>query len=149
MNSSDAIDLLSTENFPRMLDAKALNDLDRMSRRGRQLAFAISAVLSSASTSDSRVTSLCEAARRGDEETVREQSFRLENLPTSRPKEEANVAGRPDLLRLLLARDDAIEEHLVAATCERRDRKSVRMLLVPSWPINRSVYSAASLLWSV
>ena len=93
--------------------------------------------------------SLCEAIRRGDEEIVREESLHLEGPLTIPAKREAILGGRQDFLKLLLDRDDTIDDSTVATACDRKDRTSVRILFDFGWPINKSVYCTASLLWLV
>ena len=93
--------------------------------------------------------SLYEAIRRGNKDVVRKSSTQLSGLSTLGPKNEAILVGRPDFLKLLLARDSLIEEEIVATACERKDRESIRTFLDFGWPINRPIHLAASLLWSV
>ena len=92
---------------------------------------------------------LSEAIRHGDEAMVRQESLHFEGAQTLDPKMEAILLGRPDFLKILLERDNHIEDNVVATACERKDRDCVRMLLDFGWPINRPVHFTASLLWSV
>lgn len=92
---------------------------------------------------------LCEAIRHGDEAMIREESLHVAGAQTLAAKREAIMIGRPDLLKILLERDQYIEESVVAAACEQKDRDCVRLLLDFGWPINNPVYSTASLLRSV
>ncbi|TKA61127.1 hypothetical protein B0A55_12371, partial [Friedmanniomyces simplex] len=89
---------------------------------------------------------LCEAIRRDDEDIFREESLHLKGPPTLAAKKEAILVGRLDLLKLLLERDDSIEDDTVATACDRKYRDSVRMLLDFGWPIDKPVYFTASLL---
>ena len=72
---------------------------------------------------------LYDAMRRGDEDVVREHSLCLQGPLTLAAKKEAILVGRPDFLKLLLERDDSIEDDIVPTACERRDRRVVRTLL--------------------
>ena len=91
---------------------------------------------------------MCEAIRRGDDNKVREHSL-LDGPSTLAPKKEAILAGRPDLLTLLLERDNSVDEDMVTAACKRKDRDSIRILLDFGWPIDKPINCTASLLRSV
>ena len=92
---------------------------------------------------------LCEAIRRGDEAMVRQESLHFDGAQTLDAKIEAILLGRPDFLKILLERDDHIEDNVVATACERKDRDCIYLLLNFGWPINKPVHFTASLLWSV
>ena len=91
---------------------------------------------------------MCEAIRHGNDDKVRENSL-LEGPSTLAPKKEAILAGRPDLLKLLLERDNSVDEDMVTAACKRKDRDSIRILLDFGWPIDKPINCTASLLRSV
>lgn len=92
---------------------------------------------------------VCEAIRQGSEQNVRTTSLLLKGGLTIYPKMEAVKEGRADFLRILLEKDDTITEDLVAVACERKNLPCVRLLLDFGWPVNKTIYSAASLLWFV
>ncbi|OCK74116.1 ankyrin [Lepidopterella palustris CBS 459.81] len=89
---------------------------------------------------------VCEAIRQGSEQRVRTTSLHLQGASTISPKKEAIIEGRADFLRILLEVDNTISEDLVAVACQRKDLPCVRTLLDFGWPINKTIYSAASLL---
>ncbi|KAF2768102.1 ankyrin [Teratosphaeria nubilosa] len=71
-------------------------------------------------------------------DTVRETGLELKGLMTVAPKKEAILAGRIDMLELLLHRDNFVDDQLVGAACDRRDRQRLRLLLNSGWSINQS-----------
>lgn len=89
---------------------------------------------------------LVDAIRAGDADAVQRTGLELRSPLTSRSKEEAILLRRLDFLRLLLERDDYIDEHMVAESCRFRDHEAISTLLEFGWPINKSVRFAASML---
>lgn len=89
---------------------------------------------------------LCEAIRRGDIDTVREGGLELVGIATAPPKREAILAGKANILELLLQRDNYVDEGLVKVACDRKDQLGLRMLFDFGWSINRLV-EGVSLLW--
>lgn len=83
----------------------------------------------------------------GSKRDIEAASRHLTGLMTIGPKIQAIHDQRPEALRWLLERDTTISEDLVAAACQRKDRKSIRMLIDFGWPVNQPVYHAGSLLW--
>ncbi|KAK6442246.1 hypothetical protein LTR95_001521 [Oleoguttula sp. CCFEE 5521] len=90
--------------------------------------------------------SLIEAIHHGDKDAVVTNSFKLKGLTTLDPKREAIIAGRSDFFEVLLREDPTIDEDMVATACERKDRDIIRILLDFGWPIDKPLYSMASLL---
>lgn len=79
---------------------------------------------------------LCEAIRSSDKKLVRKTQTHLSGLSLLAPKNEAILAGRPNLLIVLLKRDSRIETKIVTTACERVDHKSIYRLLNYGWPMN-------------
>lgn len=92
---------------------------------------------------------VCEAIRQGSEQNLRTTSLHLHGASTISPKREAINQGRADFLKILLEIDETISEDLVAGACQSRDWRCVRTLLDFGWPIDKNIYSLASLLWFV
>lgn len=99
-------------------------------------------------TSDDKI-SLRNAISRNDEQAVRRMSKPLHGNETLDPKREAINRRKPQIFKMLLSEDGTMDESLMSAACESRQRDVISTLVEHGWPINKPLRLKMSPLWSV
>jgi len=95
------------------------------------------------------IASLRDAISQNDEQAVRRISKSFRGYDTLIPKRDAINKRKPQILKILLSEDDTVDESLMAAACESRQRDVISALVEHGWPINRPLSLNMSPLWSV
>ncbi|KAK1059968.1 hypothetical protein LTR33_013019 [Friedmanniomyces endolithicus] len=113
------------------------------------LPFTTEDVLADIDLGSPKSKSLCDAVRNGDEAAI--QTYKSDGpygMSTIEPKVVAIQARRPDLLKLLLEKNDRIDESLVVTACGPgvSDYECIRTLLDFGWSVDAPVGLSPSML---